>query len=106
MRHTQGRQNGVALSPQCGDGLVGRKLVHAPPRKPVQKFAKIQRETARLIRSSRLDNPDALLDLLQPNSQPFNRELPLFFDSDLERVVAAQQARLELSLADTNSSLF
>ncbi|MFT5484354.1 MAG: hypothetical protein ACI9GW_003019 [Halieaceae bacterium] len=56
-------------------------------------------ETARLIRYSRLDDTDALLDLLQPNTQPWARETRSYrFGVDLKRVQEAQQARLQRML--------
>ncbi len=52
-------------------------------------------EAARLIRYSRLDNVDSLINLLQPNRNTWNPEESYRFSSDIERIVAFQQERLQ-----------
>jgi len=52
-------------------------------------------ETADLIRYSRVDKVDALLEVLQPNVSTSGRGGNYYRQSDVERMVASQQARLE-----------
>ena len=51
-------------------------------------------ETANLIRYSRIDKVDTLLEVLQPNVSTSGRGGNYYRQSDLERLVASQQARL------------
>lgn len=51
-------------------------------------------ETADLIRYSRIDKVDTLLEVLQPNVSTSGRSDHFFRPSDVERMVASQQARL------------
>jgi len=62
-------------------------------------------ETAKIIRSSRLDNVDALLNVLQPNAIPErdNSDETYRYPSVLNRIQQAQQERLKRHLATENS---